>query len=105
MSLEPSCPSLGPWVTPWTELERALDYKSGGLSTPHSPCDLGQAISSLLGKGGLSNYTATKTAFKSLILQTVKLSNLWEKIMYFHAASETRTALGVLDSGPSSATS
>lgn len=53
LSVLGACPSLGPCVRPWTVLRRALDYKSGGSCTdPHSPCDLGQVLHSLLGGRG-----------------------------------------------------
>lgn len=63
-----------PWapVRPEMMLARAGDYKSGGPSTLHSHCDLGQATSILLGKGRLSNYTVIKTDCQTVKLMTKK---------------------------------
>ena len=87
LSLEPRYPSLGPWVRHWAVLERALESKSGDPSTLRSPCNLGQAISSPLGRGGCGKpsnhiYLLLKQPV-SLLLQTVKLSKKKKFFFFF----------------------
>ena len=92
-------------------LERALESKSGDPSTPRSPCNLRQSISSPFGSGGYgkpsNNIHLLLKQPVSLILQTVKKKSFFmeKKNHVFYGATEKKTEVEGLGSGPSFATS
>ena len=78
-------------------LERTLESKSGDPSTPRSPCNLGQAISSPFGSGGCgkpsNNIHLLLKQPVSPILQTVKLSKKKKKKVFFFMEKKNHVLL------------